>query len=248
VLGRWIRRDPAGYVSNGSLVAYCNDRPARQLDSHGFASHCASCSSAQPETPPRRIRPVPIGPSTPDPNTPKVTNCPEGLFSPSFWSDLDIQPELDRVRASCGCTPTITCIQCDSNGTVHEDGRTYCTGLFGRGCPRIEICIDKMGRHAGNINTTIKHELAHARQCCTQGYVFSCEARLCREIDAYTVDGSCDHTGNSQECLCANACDSIGSCGTVDECMRRCRSIFRDCRNGQYNAPSMIHPVDQRGF
>jgi hypothetical protein len=95
-----------------------------------------------------------------------------------------------------------------------------------------------------DLKDTIVHELTHARQLCDAGGgnpwdtpLESYEEGVCRELEAFQADGSCDANANAPDfyrnCLCVRACNSyLSAVGMLDPWnMNRCTNR---CIHGYY--------------
>ena len=196
-LGRWVQRDPLGYVDGANMVEYGADNPAARVAPSGMSP------PTYPPPPPNDILPPPDRNSSPCQRD-VHTNC----WADSYWG-----PRLKAIRAeiysACGGRmPTYTCRRrCPVAGHA-GDTMPYCSRL-GRGM-YIVIC-----EQSGNYCAALLHELTHARQLCEHGlydgdcrslqrWLDSPSSCIDYEMEAYMNAGQCP----APEDCCERVCDS----------------------------------------
>lgn len=230
-LGRWIERDPAGYVDTPNLHEYGLSDPTIMLDPDGLACFGLLCGS--------------IGDDGGEIGTPPMRNCPMAMGIAAL--DHEVQRALQRVKKACNCIPTIRCKRCWVPGM----GGGAPPPLLEK-CPKITICIERKGRFPNDVReykSTLIHELTHAAQWCERRSVpilDFCEEVICMEHEAYDLEHRCDDPeawgfSSKNECLCSWACKSVrmaivpcmfSSC----KCEEKCRTLTSggQCKGGHY--------------
>jgi RHS repeat-associated protein len=198
-LGRWMTRDPLGYVDGMGLYEYVGGMAVRGRDPSGLARAVCpigrGCAGQGPITNPRPVPPVtnPIDePTVPSPSDPPCLNypagtpfdtgrCAPGTFPPHICYDPDIKDLLDKLESRCGCKPKIKCDKGSSCGC----GR-FSANLVG-GCGTVSICVPHPAT-CGSTRSTLHHELIHAWQNCrgdSDGGLDFCTGRNQTEYEAY---------------------------------------------------------------
>lgn len=244
-LGRWMTRDPLGYVDGMGLYEYVAGMAVKGKDPSGLARAvpCGSrgCGAAQPVIPP-----APVAPGGPPAWLTINANC-VGVLPAGIWADPKITKALNELRRNCDAsvdkacaTVTVTCdlSECDA---AEAEG---CTVHLGPPCPSSTITP----------RTRLIHELRHVQQFCSFGDMYAqpayCDARLAREFDAYAAAEQCVRRGPGAllGSCCTMACNSVmhddPSCFTTQAaCMARCGVI---CPPGNaaclYGLPSPVIP------
>jgi hypothetical protein len=113
--GRWLTRDPIGYVGSKNLVLFALARPTVYRDYLGLLSTLGNRGST--ECPPRITNPPP---------PPKLTPCELDLAKAK--QDPRIQEAL-RALSGIGCKPILTCEDGGADGCFyrHSEGRVKCS-------------------------------------------------------------------------------------------------------------------------
>ncbi|MFG0285166.1 MAG: RHS repeat-associated core domain-containing protein [Phycisphaerales bacterium JB039] len=248
-LGRWVTRDPAGYIDGVSLYQYTRSQSLRSLDPLGLgaqfsttlATHCGGggVDSTRCDPPPV------LGPDPYDPSP----GC-QGAIDKFEQSDYYKSVVAEMARRGCS-PPRILCIDCGLGPWNPEEG-----GLGGRTqCgPSGGIFICDNGRPAEMYEQTLAHELIHALDCCAWGLPGegSCEQRICTEARAYArVD--CIHLRGQhrefQRCVYnktkANVCAlDPECCGWWDKNPDEAFKIIRNCASSDLlDPPPLPNPL-----
>ncbi len=213
-LGRWIRRDPMGYVGSLGQYQYLQRTLVLQ-DPTGLrpCSNGTGCGNDNPPTsgePNPKVPPVSIDPRLP--GSPDVWKC--NSYIAQILSTDQIAMDLWQQLMVCAAnTPgfTMPSIKCDSSLPSNVYGWYDCRKKQLRmnpihGIPYQEYVF------------TIRHELSHALDDCRAGGGCSfthnddgstnCTKMACTEIRAYNISGECC---NSMSELGISYCECIRS-------------------------------------
>ena len=191
-LGRWMRRDPAGYLNDRQLLQYVGSMAVLNTDALGLFGHHTYPSGPSPS------------PTLPPTFPPEVSPNPErwmafcGVCTGSFSgiSCPNLARLVEEATERCGAAPTFTCVN-------PRDGVTACSGSKGFFCcdsNTINICPPNTGKYDNceSICITMMHEVVHMIQKCRNSipcngcamlpipnspYPFDCEV-CCQEIEA----------------------------------------------------------------
>jgi len=217
-LGRWLQRDPAGYVDGANLYEYVMSSPVDMLDRMGLASGVvpgigggcgnsvgSGCGGG----------PLPL----PDPGEPQP---PAEIQPPDLCDrclhdalrDPRVAGLLDTIRSN-GCPVTLNCENCDSDPDIPPKWKGYAKPITGE----VGVC---RGRHesCASVLTTVLHELMHLHSFCNSDRFdkWNCCTCVCEELRAYRFDGGCRDGGSRRqpgetelECLRRRTWDSCKS-------------------------------------
>jgi len=249
-IGRWSRRDPAGYVDGMSLFLMAAAGNSNAVDPDGLRATPVGLNWwFPPPTGPILYPRIPArqGPKSPPPiaECPSLTNDPDIVAAMQDLAracpGLRINWKLERGLPDQGSTtPTGACVV---NITISPPTN-----------PNMPADLRRIA--CDTLKTTILHELRHAWQACA-AYDF-CDVVskyvnpirwnefidrwndpdnfLCREIDAYCREranvGKCAGgvpSPDGVDSICADACTSAGN---PPGCISRCRLIAPSCIDG----------------
>lgn len=211
-LGRWTLRDPIGYVDGMSVYEYCRSQSESTSDPYGLACDFQDLPSLLVG-----VRPIP-------------PSC-AALITKEAWKEAI--RHLLIANSACGKLPTVICKPCVKGlcGSTVGDPTVGCT---------VTLCTNQTIASCGPIDKTLIHEFTHCRQRCESGFEGAAktwEENMCREVEAYTVEGECKGRPPAafNRCICARACDSISKLPR-QWCIGRCQVLLAtgQCRGGHY--------------
>jgi len=217
-LGRWLQRDPAGYVDGANLYEYAVSSPLGMVDRMGLASGSGSgagcgiggavetfsdCGTGGSGS---AVEPGP----DPSPPGPSCGECLSDAKQESWYRSM-----LQSFR-SLGCPlPSSLCTDCD--GLLPPKLRA----AYLPDNNIIIICSDRVAS-CKSVGDLLRHEMWHAWERCQGRERDDCCDCVCSELMAIRWDGSCRDGGSSrkpgetyEECLdrrSAASCISTGDC------------------------------------
>jgi len=185
-LGRWTKRDPAGYVDGMNVYAYVRGNPVLSRDPMGlFSCNGLNCPGTFPRShsfsPLRRVRPgdgnqfttagaTQLFQAEPQPDVPlwnpwddypfleRDSSCNDRSLDECF-NDPGFQRALALYQQECGDSKKLT-IKCEPTGVPGAYG-IYC-------CNTNEIILGPSAPSApGGDCAVLQHELLHAADMCT---------------------------------------------------------------------------------
>jgi RHS repeat-associated protein len=247
LLGRWLTRDPAGYVDGASLCAYVASRVVLGNDPLGLA--CGGGIGVAPlgcqpgdDSP----APVPEPPEQPGVTPSECTSC--------ALAALQQEPNrtLYQELVARGCPLSINCINCGTPPTTPR-------GWTDNGV--VTLCADRLP-DCNYVALIMSHELWHAYDECQGGIPPNpnCCDCMCYEMRAYRWDRGCENGGprrsipgpdgrvprNELDCLWQYVNLSCsGQCGNVPFFMRLgCFALaLSDCWPQSLPAPAPLPPI-----
>jgi hypothetical protein len=220
-------------VDGASILGYVKQTPLGSTDSMGLA--CTGIATRAGGVCAGGAPPFDVIPAIPTNDPPIPPTC-TGIISPADWSQS--MRAWRRATSECGRAPVITCIPCApwTPGGLPPCGLADSGGR--NGICSITICTNAPAG-CGPVGPTIEHELTHCRQGCEmsdQGNPDTIEERICRELEAYGIDGSCAGVppAGLNRCLCRRACGSVAM--PTNACIAKCFALLAGgrCRGGHY--------------
>jgi RHS repeat-associated protein len=229
-LGRWMQRDPLGYIDGENLHAYCNAQPVLRNDSSGLFSNGQDDSGY----PGQWISPL-------DPVQPGIGSltgdCKAALGQ--CRSDPRVQPLLDEITLCYSMQgfdfpevndpiwKRIRCAKCIDCGLFSQPGRDAGSVQYpdNPSPGMIRICWPPKQECPGNPTTpgnlcdTVVEELTHMRQ--------HCEYRGAATLDQYNLPNHCI----CQEYQAKQNLSGFSACSAgafEDCCMEVCGSCAMD--------------------
>ena len=158
-LGRWSSRDPIGEMGGPNLLAMCANSTGGVVDARGLTPQADHAHCEN-----QRLN-----------YEERLRNPQSGISG--FWASIT------RGLKDCPL-PRIECKCCDVAGLGGEFDPGEQTGA-------ISICENSLSGPRGwtDFGNRLKHELVHAAQACHGFRGQSCVDSVCREIQAYYLDG-----------------------------------------------------------
>jgi hypothetical protein len=105
-LGRWISRDPVGYVDGPNLFGYAGGNPIVALDSHGLTCHSTNCEPPAGTQPANRMPPtdcvMPLPPDQHGPPSPDQQVCAK-LCASGALGAASCHPNERGKMICCNC-------------------------------------------------------------------------------------------------------------------------------------------------
>lgn len=240
-VGRWLTRDPLGYRDGVNLTAYSRSDPVAHSDPFGLLSNaCVSCGDPQGPRNPFPPGQTPPGGATPGGVQPGGIYVPEEPMSTCQGRDIwtpEARALWEQIRQRCPDMAryfAVTCSQCPPLPPGPGGNPQVRCGEFvpGAGGPTVRICVDAGGQPNCDAKETLRHELVHALQACTQyGWRRNMapddpfwkkwkdkKNSICAEVQAYQTDGSCGPPlpggyTSAEDCYCSKACGSLDDPG-----------------------------------
>jgi RHS repeat-associated protein len=254
-LGRWMRRDPAGYADGPQLNGYASFQPLIFTDPLGL--RCDVIVPRSGDCQPGGGGPInpgfPIIPPWLD-YDPWVSfvGCTMDPCMIAAITDPQVRSLMQQVKNACalgGGGATVTCMP-------YGAGCQQSTAPVPGNCTASNITLCALPCRGSNdlgaiqnLKNQLIHELVHARQMCQMGCDFNknCRFAVCAEIEAYCTDfpSSCN-PGSICSLACGSAKKSCGNGNTQapgSRCMTMCSGLgfFNSCKDD--GDPRTIPPV-----
>jgi RHS repeat-associated protein len=244
-VGRWMTRDPLGYIAGMSLYEYVYSRPVIMVDVFGLLpSRLASreekggrggelTARRQIKRSQSVIQQIPLV---------VFKGCPPGVLSclGEYLKDPAVKETLYELAI---------CMGHRGIGQIEVECDTNCDSSTPPGNKlRMTVCDFNARCNAMN-KSTFLHELIHVRQSCEQKrrWYGTCDDAICAELEAYANETGTPYGGAITN-MCGSACGSAeSSCaGGRAACEARCKSIAGWCMRGQYAPPTDKTPYQPR--
>ncbi len=209
-LGRWLRRDPAGYVDGVSLYIYAQSSPNEWTDPEGLAT--SDCSKDLPHI-----------------------ECPGAAMAAceskiDYWKERNKSKKIIDAYKACtnGTEPSISCCCRGCDWMCSDPSYAAVTH------PRTgSICICVPLLVPDRFQEFLVHELVHAYDIgCRKKDTTSCDGAVCTEIRAYDYGGTCaGKKGQAhKDCIVASAAASAkAQCGGEEKAAEKARELYYQC-------------------
>lgn len=245
--GRWLERDPLGYVDGVNCYEYVSSEPTSLRDSSGLVS-CTSMNDSCPgEYPPEGYPPAAM-PRVPDAVI--AQKCGLKGIEEQFRGAMSHCRKLGIGRLP---SVTIKCIPPTAGKSCGGGTHDY----VGHNKITIEIVCwsAKTGQLCGctALERSLKHEIEHLRQLCDYGgfginpkrydkQYNNSDHMICQELAAYCkgsngrgcTRGRPKNIGVQATTKCLEACNSLER---GQSCVDRCMEIYENCECGWYRPP-----------
>jgi RHS repeat-associated protein len=244
-LGRWLRRDPLGYVDGVNLYEYCSSSPSATVDSTGLFGGCYGLWLAG-----RAGRRTPATGAT-------LPGIRIDVWSPDLFPSLDpCGPEppgdapcqqqleyakcvneylMNNVANECGSPSSISC--CDAGLFSQRGCQDGACGFYNPDTDAICICTS-MQRPVCSPSLPLwrllQEELAHRWQHCTNNQPYGMfwkerTERLCREIGGRRLRSGCTNATTCCTAICNLYAGSLGF-KNLQKCNTKCSDIYEKCK------------------
>ena len=246
-LGRWITRDPLGYVDGANLYEYCGGDPLSNFDPMGTAGEpCNDANIAKAKAKLKYLLDL------------IARECGNG-FVPDIKCCPKAGGDVNCCQPKPGDPPNIWNVGCNEGTWDPVTQKFTVKGVC--------LCTDQNGDTEKPILTILEHELQHVWQQCKQNktpfidpqWVMP-EIGVCFELGVWCGEGNCK---GGKEADCDKFCKSgrapgVGpwptpgtipndqELGGYGSCMVDCRKVYDSCKTiFPPKAPTATNPASQ---